>query len=231
MGTVKKIVILHGWSESTSKWEKVIGLLKKNGFEVEMPPIPGLTTPLNEVWELQNYVDWLKEVLEKEDKVVLVGHSNGGRIALSYSAAHPEKLQSLILIASAGIFHNSLPIRIKRLVFKSLAKVGKMLAPSEIARKLLYKAAGSFDYQKANPLLRKTMVNLIRTDLLSLLPTIGLPTLIIWGRNDKTTPLEDAYLLKEGLRNSKLVVIEEARHSPQFTHPEIVVEKITEFLK
>ena len=131
MGTLKKIVILHGWTYSLDKWSKFTDLLEKDGFEVYLPKIPGLTQDSNESWNLYKYTNWLNKLLEKyQDKVILLGHSNGGRIAINFAVKYPCKLEKLILIDSAGIFHNELPIRLKRIVFKNVANVGKKFTKS-----------------------------------------------------------------------------------------------------
>lgn len=234
MGTIK-IVILHGWSYSAKgvdplkKWDPFIEGLKIKGYQPSLLKIPGLTKNLTAVWNLEKYVEWLNEEI-KNDRVVLIGHSNGGRIALAFAQKYPQKVSQLILINSAGIYHNELPIRIKRFVFKNLAKLGKKISTSENLRVLLYKLAREGDYKNATPVQRATMLNLIRTDLTSILNKISVPTLIIWGRQDKITPLSDGLTMHKLIKNSQLEVIDEARHSPQFTHPEEVAKKIHEHL-
>ena len=52
--------------------------------------------------------------------------------------------------------------------------------------------------------------------------------IIIWGENDKITPLSDAKAISKQIKNSKLYVIDGARHAPQFTHTKEVVNKIFE---
>ena len=82
VGIMKKIVILHGWTYSLDKWEKFKDLLQNEGFQTIFLKIPGLTAKSGEVWNLDKYSNWLGSQLSKEkDKVVLLGHSNGGRIA------------------------------------------------------------------------------------------------------------------------------------------------------
>ena len=119
MGTLmQKIIILHGWTYSTDKWTNFVELLKKSGFDVEVLKIPGLTEESNEVWDLDKYSKWLFDKMSKEnEKVILLGQSNGGRIASYFASKHPDKVRNLILIDSAGIYHNDLYIRIKRFVF------------------------------------------------------------------------------------------------------------------
>ena len=227
MGTLKKIVILHGWTYSLEKWSKFTNLLSRDGFEVYLPKIPGLTQESDASWDLEKYSSWLNKELESyKDKITLLGHSHGGRIAINYAVKHPDKLQKLILIDSAGIFHNELPIRLKRLLFKNISKVGKKFTKSDTLRKILYKFAREGDYENASANMKKTINNLISTDLKPELGKIKTPTLIIWGENDKITPLKDGYLMNKLISGSKLEVIKGARHSPFFTNSDEVVKII-----
>jgi pimeloyl-ACP methyl ester carboxylesterase len=227
VGIMKKIFIIHGWAYETGKWQPLIEILRKTGIEAVLLKVPGLTAPLKEVWTLDNYVEWLgEEVGQEKGKVVLLGHSTGGRIGLAFAAHHPEKVGQLILIDSAGIYHNELRIRMKRFVFGNLAKFGKRFSKAEILRKLLYKLTRESDYEKSDPILRKTMFNLIRTDISDLFSVIEVPTTIIWGEDDTITPLADGRIMNEKIKGSKFFVIREARHSPQFTNAEEVGEII-----
>ncbi len=231
MGAMK-IYILHGWAYTTDKWRPFIKILKENGVEAVMLKIPGLTAPLNEVWNLDNYVEWLERKLgENQEKIILLGHSNGGRIALAYAAKNPEKIKQLILIDSGGIYHHELPIRIKRFVFGNLARLGKRFVNSQTLQKILYKLTRESDYERANPLLRKTMSNLISSDISTLLSLINLPVTIIWGEKDEITPLKDGEVMHGGLKNSNMHVICGAKHSPMFTHTEEVAEIISKELR
>lgn len=227
METLKKIYILHGWTYSTDKWDQFSSLLKMKDFTPVLLNVPGLTEKTDKVWTLDDYVEWLKETIGSE-KAIIIGHSNGGRIALAFAARYPEKLRQLILIDSAGIYHNELQIRLKRLIFGAIARLGKKVTSSEKLRSLLYKAARESDYKDATPQMRQTMVNLISQDLTPQLSKITTPTLIIWGENDKSTPLSDGKLMHGRIKNSKLVVINDARHSPQFTDTSEVCKKILE---
>ena len=227
MGSIKKIVILHGWTYSLDKWSKFVNLLKENGFEVELAKIPGLTLESNEIWNLDKYTSWLNKLLDKyEDKIVMLGHSNGGRIAINFAVKYPDKLVKLILIDSAGIYHNEIPIRLKRVVFKNLSSIGKKFTNSDILRKVLYKFAREGDYENASVNMKKTITDLINSDLKPILREVKTPTLIIWGENDQITPVKDAYLMNKLISGSKLHIIKSARHSPFFTNCEEVIEVI-----
>lgn len=225
MGTLEKVFILHGWTYSTEKWEPFLTALKEKGVDAELLKIPGLTEKLESVWDINNYVDWLNRKIGN-NKVILIGHSNGGRIILAFAIKYPDKIKRIILIDSAGIYHNDFPIKLKRFVFKAASKIGRKITKSETLRKFLYKLSRESDYEKASPEVRQTMVNLITFDIRDLLSKIKIPTLIIWGRNDKTTPLSDGKIMHQLISNSKLEIIENAKHSPQFTHPNEVIKII-----
>ncbi|OGM76800.1 hypothetical protein A2210_00650 [Candidatus Woesebacteria bacterium RIFOXYA1_FULL_40_18] len=216
---MKKIVILHGWTYSLDKWEKFKDLLQNEGFQTIFLKIPGLTAKSGEVWNLDKYSNWLGSQLSKEkDKVVLLGHSNGGRIASYFSAKFPDKIEKLILIDTAGVYHKELLLEIKRFLFGSVAKLGKKFTNSQVLKKFLYKLVREKDYQEASPNMRKTMLNLIKTDLTAEFKKISVPTLIIWGQDDRITPLSDGQLINKLIKNSKLKTIEGARHAPFYTH-------------
>lgn len=232
MGALKKIIILHGWTYSTKKWGEIINLLEEKGYQVDIPNIPGLTEPIDKPWTMEDYIKWLGAIINKQKtKVVLMGHSSGGRLSVTFTNKFPDKISHLILIDSAGIYHKNFTRKLKRFFFRNVAKIGKKLTRSETLRKLLYKIVGERDYFDANPVQRQTMLNLISQNLVDIFPNIKVPTLIIWGRNDKATPLEDGIFMHKQIKNSRFYIVENARHSPMFTNPEQVANKIVEFLK
>ena len=227
----QNLLILHGWAYDTSKWDLLIAELEKSNMPFKMLKIPGLTAPLDEVWSLADYLEWLSREVKKIDgKVVLLGHSNGGRIASAFTAQNPEKVAELILIDSAGIISRSLKTKLKKVTFASAAKIGKRFIKSNLLKNLLYKAAREQDYNEANPIVKKTMVNLISADLESVFAKIKVPTLIIWGENDRVTPLSDGKKIHSLILGSKFEIIKGAKHSPQFTNSEEVFSLVKKFV-
>ncbi len=229
VGIISKVFILHGWGYSTEKWNPFLKLLEEKGLKPQLLEIPGLTAPIDRPWTLDNYVEWLKSKLGKE-KVILLGHSNGGRISIAFALKYPELVGRLVLIDSAGVYHGELPIKLKRAIFGNIAKVGKKITTSQVVREALYKLARVSDYKDASPEMRETMASLISVDLTPELNRITSPTLIIWGAEDKTTPLSDGKLMHKLIPGSQIYVVEGARHSPQFTHPNEVCAKLIEMI-
>lgn len=230
MVPMKKIYLLHGWTYSTNSWKPLIALLQQHDISVRLLAIPGLTDGTDRTWTLDDYLHWLKEELKNDERVTLLGHSNGGRMALAFCARYPELVGRLILIDSAGISPKGISITLKRSIFWMVAKLGKMMTRSEKMRRLLYRVAREGDYAKASPAMRKTMANLLAVDLRPILKDVQAPTLIIWGAQDGSTPLGDGELMHKAIKQSKLFVIPDARHSPQVTHSEMVAERIIQEL-
>lgn len=231
MGIVKKIYILHGWTYSTEGWKKIDSFLRGKGLKTVILKIPGLTEKIEKPWAISDYLAWLKKIVEKEKgEVILLGHSNGGRIAANFAVRYPQLVKKLILIDSAGIYHNELPIKIKRFLFGTAAKFGKKLTSSKILKNLLYKMARTSDYKNASFFSRKTMLNLLKSDANFDFSKIKTQTLIIWGKLDTTTPFKDGESINRAIENSELFVVTNAKHSPQFTNPEIVCDKIAKFI-
>ncbi len=228
---MKTVYILHGWTYSTNKWKPLQTKLEKEKVNTILLRIPGLTTTIDRAYSIDDYVNWLDMELPKDEKVVIAGHSNGGRLALHFAKKFPERVEHLFLIDSAGVYHDDLFSKIKRGSFRLAAKIGKKFTSSAIAQKLLYKAARESDYHNANPVMKQTMKNLLESDKTLSLTAVNVPTTIIWGEKDMTTPLIDGLIMHAKIKNSKMYTISEAMHSPQFSHPEKVAAIIVQLFE
>ncbi len=177
--------------------------------------------------------------LEKyNNKVILIGHSFGGRIAIKFAAKYPEKLKALILTGAAGIKHKP---AIKQQIFFILAKAGKAIFSlpflnllEKPAQKLLYRAAREKDYYAARGVMRETFKKIIDEDLTGCLGKISTSTLLVWGRNDRSTPLADGQLMSLKIESaggrSKLKIIDDANHSLPYQIPEKFAKIVSEFI-
>lgn len=232
------ILILHGWATTLSgaRYSELTTLLASDGYTVFAPDLPGfgkekLQKP---VMVLDDYVAFVDVFLKKEKlkKVVIIGHSFGGRIAAKFAATHPEKIEKLILTGAPLIKRKLSPK--KQLAFL-IAKTGKAILAffpkpmQDLSKKLFYRSIGEWDYYKANEL-KATMQAIIREDLLPILPNIHAPTLVVWGENDTFVPLVDGKEIAKDIKHAKFVAIPGATHKLPYEYPLKFFQAVKTFL-
>ena len=233
------IVILHGWNMSQSKFSPLAKHLEKKGFRVLVPDLPGFgaNPPPQKAFDIPDYAKFVAEYLagKKIRQIIIIGHSFGGRIAIVLASQYKSLIKALILTGTPGVNINS---KIKILFFLILAKLGKVLFSfplfinfRNIARKILYKIAGSFDYFHSGGIMRETFKKVTRYNLETHLPEITAPTLIIWGNNDKITPVSIGLKMKRLIPNATWICIPEANHSLPYKNAALFTHEISNFLK
>lgn len=102
----KTIMFVHGYAGCAETWEYQINHFARD-YRVIAPDLRGhgqSDAPFSEytMSEFVDDIDNIAAVLELPERFVLVGHSFGGSICVEYGHAHPERLERLVLIATAG---------------------------------------------------------------------------------------------------------------------------------
>jgi pimeloyl-ACP methyl ester carboxylesterase len=235
------ILILHGWAGSSASWQKVQENLIDQGFLVLVPDLPGFgksevpKTP----WSVKDYAAWVKEFVEKlnldignNKSLIIVGHSFGGRIIAKLSAQNLLPLKAVVLIDAAGLKKEK-----SRLFFffKNLGnlflKIPFLNVFAPFLKKIFYRFfVGQTDYLKLEGVMKETFKKVVAEDLSRFFESIKIPCLILWGKEDKITPLSDAYWLHKKIKGSFLEIIERAGHNPHKIFPELISQKITNFI-
>jgi len=212
-GKFPALIFLHGWRSESSVWfsslenfdaENSIYCLDLPGFgKSELPREP---------YGVENYSDIVSGFITKLglEKVVIIGHSFGGRVTIKLASKQPGFLRGIILVDSAGFIDRTLSNKLKRIIAKPLRPIFK-LKPLHGIRKSIYRLIGSGDYV-ATPLLRETYLKVIGEDLSEDMKRINIPTMIIWGAQDKDTPVKWAHNMINIIKNSKLVILKGAGH-------------------
>lgn len=207
------LYIIHGWTYSVEPWKKTLELLKRQGLEVKMLNVPGLTTDSKKVFTIQDYMEWADQ--EIPDGAIALGHSNGGRILLNLAGVRPEKLKTLILLDSAGVYEPS----VRKKIVTIVAKIGKPLKKIPLVDKVFHRLTGSTDYSKAPENMKQTLKNMLDSDKKLDLGKIETPTFILWGKQDKITPPRQATEMYERLPHAELKFYEGWTHAPYISHP------------
>lgn len=213
------IYIIHGWTYTVEPWTSTVSVLRSWGYEVKQLRVPGLTEPSDEVWGIDSYVDWLHQQLRGDKSPIIIGHSNGGRIALNYLNAYPNSFEQLILLNSAGINVSNQKISIKRRLFKIASVILRPLRYIPMVRKVVYRIIGGSDYERAPENMKQTLHNMLESDKMLRLKKVLIPTTILWGKKDTVTPIEQANKLNRLIKDSNLEVYDDWAHAPYITHP------------
>ncbi len=205
----ENLVFLPGWTKKSGDYRELLALL---GQKYQVYPLDLLDDA--RIYDLADFAQKVRNFLEKEKikKTILVGHSFGGRVAIKLALSNPELVSRLILINSAGIERKSL-----------LIKAIKAIKPIKL--EFFRNIFGSKDYLAAKGNLRKTLVNIVEENLEPELAKIKTPTLIIWGRDDHTTPLWIGELIHKLIKNSILKIID-GDHGIPYRKPEEVFDAI-----
>lgn len=238
-GEGKPLLLLHGWGSSSDSWVKVQQMLGERGYQVIVPDLPGFgkTPAPSTVWGVEEYAEFANAFAEKVGltKFVLAGHSFGGQTAIQFAVEHPEKLEKLILIAAAGVRRTPGVFKKLMVAVAKLVSFLLYLVPFEDLRNniknAMYMAIRRRDYMKTQGIMRDVFKKVITQDLTAKFSQIKAPTLLIWGDKDQMTPIQDAHLTQELIPNSKLEIIPGAKHALNFQAPEVLAQKILEFLQ
>lgn len=207
-GTGTPVLLLHGWGGNLNSFRALESFLISNSFSVitlDFPGFGGSDQP-KESFDIYDYSKIVTQLLMAENikKVNVVAHSFGGRVALLLASQHPDLIEKLVLCDIAGIkpkFSLSKTIKVWRYKFlKRLKKAG------------LYKrdilSFGSDDYRAMPQNLRPVFSRIVSKDLSFTLSSIISPTLIIWGKDDKETPIYMAKKINKGIADSAIITFD-----------------------
>ncbi len=234
-GKGKLVLLIHGWADSLNTFSGLQTELAKS-YEVISVDLPGFGAsqipPF--AWRLDDYARFLHSFINKVadgDVFAIVGHSNGGALALRAIATGELKPKKLVLLDSAGIRPKK---TLKLTALKVVAKTGKAAtvwlpeAKRQNLRKKLYGVAGSD--MLAAPHMQETFKATVRQDIGEDASKLQLPTLLIYGSDDKATPVSYGQKLARLIQGSKLDILTGAGHFVHHDQLAAVQTKIEEFL-
>ncbi|MGD0284264.1 MAG: alpha/beta hydrolase [Candidatus Saccharimonadales bacterium] len=234
IGSGKSIVLLHGWGDQAVSFVSLSSKLAKH-YDVIIPDLPGFggTEMPTEAWDLTNYATFISQFLQKLGVInvyAYIGHSNGGAIAIKGLSDGCLSANKLILLSSSGIRDDNKRISI----VKTVTKTGKLLTsplPNSMQMKLrqkLYRTVGS-DMLVAEHM-SSTFKKIITDDVQADAKQLDLPTLILYGSNDKITPKVYGQRFHDLIKNSSLKIIPSASHFIHHDQLETILKLIEDFL-
>lgn len=233
-GSGEILLLLHGLFGALSNWEGVVNHFSKK-YRVVIPLLPIYEMPLKQAGleGLQKFVEGFIE-LKGFDKMNLVGNSLGGHVALMYTLANPDKVKSMVLTGSSGLFENSMggsfPKRGSYEYIKERVEY-TFYDPNTATKELVDEV---FETTKSIPKCLRIVAiakSAQRHNMAKEIPKIIQPTLLVWGLNDTITPPHVAHEFNKLIPNTRLEFIDKCCHAPMMEHPEKFNVILSSFLE
>ncbi|MSQ47580.1 MAG: alpha/beta fold hydrolase [Deltaproteobacteria bacterium] len=239
-GEGKPLVIFHGVEGSFGWCAYQRGLAQQ--CTVYAPSLPGFDQSQRPEW-LESFADlsrfslWLLQQLGLE-KASLLGYGMGGWLAAEMAAMCPQVVDRLVLIDAAGIQPQQAEITDIFLhgldATRQMAFFDAQQAPEHDT---LFK-------RKLSPEERETRVQnqesavrycwrpyMYERSLPHLLPRLRMPTLVVWGQEDRLIPVECAELYRQAIPGARLEVLPQCGHYPHLEKTEQFIGLVRDFLK
>lgn len=227
------LILLHGLMGALSNFEGIINYFR-NTHNVVIPLLPIFDLPLRKlsVTGLVDYVDRFIDFKEY-DKVHLLGNSLGGHIAQLYAMKRPDKVKSMTLTGSSGLFESamgsSFPKRGNYEYIKSKAE-SVFYDPAVATKELVDEIFDIVNNRNKAIRIVATAKSAVRHNLEDKLHEIKIPTLLIWGQQDEVTPAWVGEKFHELIPESELHLVEKCGHAPMMERPEEFNKILSSFL-
>lgn len=239
------IVFIHGLSDNLIYWEILANSLKKD-FKVIRFDLRGHgETPLgSDEITIDTYVNDLKDLLEELNvsKVNLVGFSLGGMVAQKFAVSHADMISSLVLMSTLSKcdgYLNGVFEEFKENLLKGFEEFYDFMIPKVLYPEVIRENGEGLEVLKMEASKTADEDAYIKAaeacfdfDVEDELSRIDVPSLIFAGRYDDIVPLMYQENLQNNLKNSKLIVIDNAKHNLLVGENNLeIINILDEFLK
>jgi len=241
-GPTGTVLFVHGLSGSWQNWLETIPHFAPTHRVIALD-LPGFGHSPLPPWRIsiESYgrrVHNFCNLLDVAD-CAIGGNSMGGFISAEAAWAQPGRFEKLALVSAAGVSH----ARMRRQPAETAARMAAAAAPlllrvqeGGLRRPRLRLATFKGLFHRPDLLRRELLLELFHNgagrlgllpavqglvgyDILDRLEEVKVPTLIVWGRNDRVVPARDAAGFAQRLRNSRTVIFDETGHLPQLERP------------
>lgn len=222
-GEGEPIVVLHGLFGALSNFKGVFEYFTKK-FKVIIPIMPLYTMPIIDT-NVKNLARFLADFMDykKIPKAHLLGNSLGGHVALVYAAKHLDRVKSMVLTGSSGLYENTLggsfPKRGNYDYVKEKVAV-TFYDPKHATKDLVDECFDIVNDKGKTVRIISLAKSAIRHNMANELPKMNIPTCLIWGKNDTITPPDVAEEFQELMPDADLFWIDKCGHAPMMEHPE-----------
>ena len=228
------LLLLHGLFGALSNFQGIIDHFADR-YNVVVPLLPIYEMPIFQV-SVMGLVDFTTKFVEHKgyDKVHLLGNSLGGHVALLYALAHPERIASITLTGSSGLFESAFGTAFPKpgdYEYIRSKTADTFYDPAVASKELVDEVFDIVNDRNKAIRVVATAKSAVRHNLGDKLHNIKAPTLLIWGKQDNVTPPFVGEKFHELISDSRLYFLDECGHAPMMEKPEQFNSILDGFLK
>jgi pimeloyl-ACP methyl ester carboxylesterase len=235
IGEGTPIVVLHGLMGGLSNFDSVANYFSNKGYKIIIPELPLYSQNILKT-NVKAFARYLKDFItyKKFNRVILLGNSLGGHIALYYSKLYPEKVAGIVITGSSGLYESAMGDSYpKRGDYEYIKRKTEAVFydPKTATKEMIDEV-----YAVVNDRIKviKTLTiakSAIRHNMAKDLPKMHEKTCIIWGKNDQVTPPSVAEEFHKLMPNSSLYWIDECGHAAMMEKPDEFNHLLEEWLQ
>ncbi|WKZ31201.1 MAG: alpha/beta hydrolase [Candidatus Dojkabacteria bacterium] len=234
VGSQVPILFVHGWGGSVESLRGLFSTASKYRYKAYLLDLPGFgnSDAPTTTWGVEEYALFLRKFIVALGlhEVIYFGHSFGGGLGAYISAESPDLIKNLILCAAA-IRRSPKESKASSTIKKVVPNYEQYKEKARPLRKLYYKIFYPLSDTLKNPKLEESYRKIITQDLTDRLEKINKPTLILWGDQDRYTPVEEAVMINEKISGSKIKIYQGVGHSLPISQPENIFIEIDNFIR
>lgn len=221
MGEGEPVLLLHGWGACINAMAPIWQFLKekKKVYVLDFPGESGESDVPTTPWGVPEYAEMTKKFIEQNhiEGCDVIAHSFGGRVTIYLASKYENLFNRIVLTDAAGVKpKKTFTKTMKQKIFKIGVWCLKTFLPNDKKDEVIKKYRdkhSSPDYKALKyEVMKETFKKVISLDLTPNLKDIKNSTLLIWGENDKDTPLYMANIMKYHIPDSGIVVLKDAGH-------------------
>lgn len=246
-GSGLDVILLHAFPLSSIMWEPNIKTLLNIGCRVITPDLRGFgknnySAEKHSLGDLARDIADLLDFLEIE-KAIIGGLSMGGYVLFNFYKIYPERVSALILCDTTFAADTDEKRTSRFKLIEQIKKNGSQALVENVLPDLI-----SYDTKINN----KSLVDYLKKEFLKVNPgsavaalhgmaeridhtnvlnKINIPTLLIFGEDDRVTNLETAKIMNQKIKDSRLKIIRQAGHYSNLENPEAFNYAVSEFIR
>lgn len=181
------VLALPGWEHTHLDFDAALST--SDAIALDLPGFGAAPQP-PEAWTTRQYADHVAPVLEEmAPRIVVLGHSFGGKVAVHLAAAHPERVAALVLTGVPLVR----PFGARRRRPAAGVRLAKALRRAHLVSDQRLEQArrkrGSEDYRRSSGVMRGVLVKSVNETHEAQLSAFPGPVELIWGAEDEQVPL------------------------------------------